>query len=97
MLRNISIIILLASVLVLSGAAQAARDVTSPQDTVLGVPNDNTPPNELPPFAVDDQVLTKYLHYDGGTQATGFRVTPVAGSTVVTGLTFTTANDADGR
>jgi len=83
--------------LVFSGAAQAARDVTGPLDTVVGVPDENTPPNELPPFAVDDQVLTKYLHYDGGTVATGFRVTPAMGPTVVTGLTFTTANDADGR
>ena len=97
MWKNVSILIVIASMLAFSGAAQAGRDVTSPQDTVLGVPNDNTPPNELPPFAVDDQILTKYLHYDGGTVATGIRVTPAAGSTVVTGLTFTTANDADGR
>jgi len=97
MCRNASILIVIASALVFSGTAQAGRDVTSPQDTVLGVPNDNTPPNELPPFAVDDQILTKYLHYDGGTEATGFRVTPAVGPTMVTGLTFTTANDADGR
>ncbi|MFH1883989.1 MAG: PA14 domain-containing protein [Planctomycetota bacterium] len=98
MWRNASILIVIASMLVISGAAQAARDVTSPLDTVVGVPDDGDwPPNELPPFAVDDQVLTKYLHFKGGTQATGFRVTPVAGATVVTGVTFTTANDADGR
>ncbi|TKJ35756.1 MAG: hypothetical protein CEE38_14210 [Planctomycetes bacterium B3_Pla] len=97
MWRNTSILIVIASMLVLSGAAQAGRDVTGPLDTVVGVPNDNTPPNELPPLAVDDQILTKYLHYDGGTEATGFRVTPVAGATVVTEITFTTANDADGR
>ncbi|KPK37614.1 MAG: hypothetical protein AMJ65_14195, partial [Phycisphaerae bacterium SG8_4] len=97
MFRNVPILIVIASALIFSGAAQAGRDVTSPQDTVLGVPNENTPPNELPPFAVDDQILTKYLHYEGGTVATGIRVTPAAGSTVVTGLTFTTANDADGR
>ena len=97
MWKNVSTLIMVASALVFGGTAWAARDVTSPQDTVLGVPNDNTPPNELPPFAVDDQILTKYLHYDGGTQATGIRVTPVVGPTLVTGLTFTTANDADGR
>ncbi|MFC1636173.1 PA14 domain-containing protein [Planctomycetota bacterium] len=92
------VLVLVVSVLLLSGAAQAGRDITGPFDTVVGVPDDGDwPPNELPPFAVDDQVLTKYLHYKGGTQATGFRVTPVAGATVVTGLTFTTANDADGR
>jgi len=97
MWRNASFLIVIASMLVFSGAAQAARDVTGPLDTVVGVPDENTPPNELPPFAVDDQVLTKYLHYDGGTVATGFRVTPAMGPTVVTELTFTTANDADGR
>jgi len=97
MCKRLLLIVVIASTLVFSGAAQAGRDVTGPLDTVVGVPDENTPPNELPPLAVDDQVLTKYLHYDGGTVATGFRVTPVAGATVVTGITFTTANDSDGR
>ncbi|MHC4431359.1 MAG: hypothetical protein ACYTBS_05925, partial [Planctomycetota bacterium] len=98
MWKNVSILIVVASALVFGGTAWAGRDVTSPQDTVLGVPDDSDwPPNELPPFAVDDQILTKYLHFKGGMQATGIRITPVAGATVVTGLTFTTANDADGR
>ncbi|MHC4581588.1 MAG: PA14 domain-containing protein, partial [Planctomycetota bacterium] len=98
MWKNVSILIVVASALVLGGTVWAGRDVTSPQDTVLGVPDDSDwPPNELPPFAVDDQILTKYLHFKGGMQATGIRITPVAGATVVTGLTFTTANDADGR
>ena len=97
MWKNVSILIIITSMLVFSGAGWAARDVTGPFDIVVGYPDENTPPNELPPLAVDDQVLTKYLHYDGGTTATGFRVTPVEGATVVTGLTFTTANDADGR
>ena len=92
------VLVLAVSVLLLSGTTQAAHDVTGPLDTVVGVPDDGDwPPNELPPFAVDDQILTKYLHFKGGTQATGIRVTPVVGATVVTGLTFTTANDADGR
>ncbi|MFH1718230.1 MAG: PA14 domain-containing protein [Planctomycetota bacterium] len=95
MWKNASILIVIASMLVFSGAAQAARDVTSPQDIVVAVPDDGDwPPNELPPFAVDDQILTKYLHFKGFQQPTGFRVTPVMGPTVVTGLTFTTANDA---
>jgi len=98
MWKNVSILIVIASVLVFSGAAKAGRDITSPLDTVVAVPDDGDwPPNELPPFAVDDQVMTKYLHYKGGTQATGIRVTPVVGATVVTGVTFTTANDWDGR
>ena len=92
------VFVLVASVLILSGAAQAGRDVTGPFDKVVGVPDDGDwPPNEVPRFACDDQILTKYLHFKGGTQATGIRVTPVIGATVVTGLTFTTANDADGR
>ena len=93
-----SLIVSIAFVLLFGIAAQAGRDITGPLDTVQGVPNDGDwPPNEVPRFAVDDQILTKYLHFKGGTQATGFRVTPVAGATVVNGLTFTTANDADGR
>jgi len=103
MWKNASILIVIASMLVFSGAAQAGRDVTGPGDTVVGVPDDGVttggddngwPPNELPPFAFDDQVLTKYLHFRGNVQPTGLRVTPAMGPTVVTGLTFTTANDA---
>ncbi len=97
MCRNTSILIVIASMLVFSGAAQAGRDITGPGDTVVGYPNENTPGNEPPPQAIDDRIDTKYLHYEGGTTATGFRVTPAEGPTVVTGLTFTTANDADGR
>ena len=83
--------------LILALPVQAGRDITGPLDTVVGVPDEDTPPNELPPFAVDDQVTTKYLHYKGGDVPTGIRVTPVVGPTVVTGLTFTTANDNAGR
>jgi hypothetical protein len=106
MWKNASILIVIASMLVFSGAAQAAIDVTGPLDTVVGVPDDGVssdqstdgwPPNELPPFAVDDQILTKYLHFRGEVEPTGFRVTPAMGPTVVTGLTFTTANDAEAR
>ncbi len=106
MWRNASILIVIASTLVFSGAAQAGRDVTGPLDTVVGVPDDGLttggndngwPPNELPPFAIDDQILTKYLHFKGEVEPTGIRVTPVVGATVVTGLTFTTANDNDAR
>jgi hypothetical protein len=102
MWKNASILIVIASMLVFSGVALAGRDVTSPLDIVVGVPDDGVstdnstngwPPNELPPFAVDDQVLTKYLHFRGEVEPTGFRVTPAMGPTVVTGLTFTTAND----
>jgi hypothetical protein len=87
-----------SAVLLLGGVAQAARDVTGPLDTVQGVPNDGDwPPNEVPRQACDDQILTKYLHFKGSTAVTGIRVTPVVGPTVVTGLTFTSANDSAGR
>jgi len=85
--------------------AQGLIDVTGPFDTVVGVPDDGPsgvdtlgwPPNEIPPNAFDDQILTKYLHFKGEVEPTGLRVTPVMGPTIVTGLTFTTANDAEPR
>ena len=91
--------------LLLSSTAmpQGMIDVTSPFDTVVGVPDDGIttggddngwPPNEIPPNAFDDQILTKYLHFKGNVEPTGLRITPVSGPSVVTGLSFTTANDA---
>jgi hypothetical protein len=83
--------------------AQGMIDVTGPLDTVIGVPDDGVttggddngwPPNEIPPNAFDDQILTKYLHFRGNVQSTGLRITPVMGPTIVNGLSFTTANDA---
>ena len=103
MCRNVSILIVLAFMLVLSGAAQAGQDITAPGDIVVGVPNDGIedggddsgwPPNELPPFGFDNQILTKYLHFKGDVEPSGLRITPAVGPTLVTGLTFTTANDA---
>ena len=76
----------------------AQIDVTAPGDMVRGVPNDNDwPGGEAPPLAIDDNVNKKYLHFKGETQPTGFQVTPSAGASVVTGLTLTTANDAEPR
>ena len=79
-------------------------DVTVPSDIVQGVPNDGDWPGaETPPLAIDDKVNTKYLHFKGdfnpdpGTGGAGFQVTPLDGATIVTGLTFTTANDAAPR
>ena len=106
MCRNVSILIVLAFMLVLSGAAQAGQDITAPGDIVVGVPNDGIedggddsgwPPNELPPFGFDNQILTKYLHFKGDVEPSGLRITPAVGPTLVTGLTFTTANDAEPR
>ncbi len=75
-----------------------AADITGPGDTVQGVPNDNDwPAAEYPALAVDNKSSTKYLHRKGGSMATGFQVAPLLGSTIVTGLTFTTANDVPTR
>ena len=73
-------------------------DVTNLGDVVQGVPNDGDwPSNESPPNAIDDNVNTKYLHFQGYTGTTGFRVSPSVGGSIVTGLTFTTANDVPQR
>ena len=76
----------------------SSSDITTPGDTILGVPNDqNWPVAEAPEFAIDDNVGSKYLHFEGPSGTTGFQVTPSVGATIVTGLSFTTANDADER
>lgn len=77
-------------------------DVTAPSDFVQGVPNDDDwPGGETPDLALDDNVETKYLHFKGDFDPdagpTGFQVKPDVGPTVVTGVTFTTANDVAGR
>jgi hypothetical protein len=73
-------------------------DITTPGDTVLGVPNDEDwPAAETPDLAVDDNVNTKYLHRKGGSMATGLQIEPMLGATVVTGLSLTTANDGPNR
>jgi Concanavalin A-like lectin/glucanases superfamily len=73
-------------------------DVTAAGDTVVGVPNDGDwPDGETPDLAIDDDTATKFLHRQGGAMATGIQVTPAVGATVVTGLTFTTANDTPSR
>ena len=51
----------------------------------------------IPHPAIDDDINTKFLHFKGQTQPTGFQVSPSIGSTIVTGLTLTTANDAPER
>jgi hypothetical protein len=77
-------------------------DITVPGDIVKGVPNDGLmngddwgwPGAEHPALAVDNNVNTKFLHFKGEDEPTGFQITPLDGPSVVTGLTLTTANDA---
>ena len=73
----------------------AVTDITGVGDIVQGVPNDGDwPAAEYPDLAIDDDTATKFLHFKGFSQPTGFQVTPLAGATIVTGLSFMTANDA---
>lgn len=106
MWRSVSVLIVVASMLAFSSAAQASRDITSPQDVVQGVPNDgvntsgNTsgwPAAEGPSNMVDNNVNTKFLHFKGEVEPTGIRITPAEGPTLVVGLTFSSANDSPER
>jgi hypothetical protein len=79
-------------------------DVTALGDVVKGVPDEardgsvaGWPDGEYPGLAVDDDVSTKYLHFKGEVEPTGFVVEPASGASIVTGLTLTTANDATER
>jgi hypothetical protein len=89
----------------------AGTDVTLPGDTLLGIPRglpcggnasaNYSPCGELPPNVIDDNVNTKYLsfagNFDPGEEPSGFEVTPLNGPSIVTGMSFTTANDATER
>ncbi|MCP4613210.1 MAG: hypothetical protein GY845_31350 [Planctomycetes bacterium] len=107
MYRKLSLIVVVVCTLLFCGMTQAAGlDVTAPGDTVRGVPNDGVtdgsrnfgwPGWEHPALAIDDDTSTKYLHFKGETETTGYQVTPSASQTIVVELTFTTANDAVAR
>ena len=89
---------LLLTAILLLGQAAAQVDITSPADFIRGVPDDGDwPGGESPNLAIDDSVNTKYLHFKGETEPTGFQVTPSVRATIVTGLVLTTANDAAER
>ena len=93
-----TILLCTLSLLLPATIAMAQEDITARGDVVRGVPNDGDWPSaETPDLAIDDDVSTKYLHFKGDTQTSGFQVTPSAGASVVTGLTLTTANDVPGR
>jgi hypothetical protein len=89
------------AVLLVGGVTQAQMfDITNPGDPVLGVPNNNNwPPAESPPNAIDNVVATKYLCFetsfvpDAATGGSGFRVTPSGPKVVIKALNFASAND----
>jgi len=79
-------------------------DVTGPGDFVKGVPDDGDwPGGEHPALAIDNNTGTKYLHFKGDFDAgdplmgAGIQITPADGESLVSGITFTTANDAPER
>ena len=75
----------------------AAIDITVKGDALNGFPNyaGAWPAAEVPASTIDDSITTKYLNFGGKTQPpSGFCVTPSIGYTVVSGLTFVSANDA---
>ena len=77
-----------------------AIDVTTKGDALNGFPNyaGAWPAAEVPANTIDNSITTKYLNFGGKVQPpSGFCVTPSLGYTVVTGLTFTSANDTPAR
>ncbi len=79
-------------------------DITGPDDVVVGVPDEardgsiaGWPDGEYPGLAFDDNTGTKFLHFKGEVEPTGIKIAPAAGTTVVVGMTLTTANDAAER
>jgi CotH kinase protein/Chitobiase/beta-hexosaminidase C-terminal domain/Lamin Tail Domain len=70
------------------------EDITQPGDLVIPT-SSNSPGNETSENAIDNTSATKYLNFDK--LNAGFTVTPSVGDTVVTGLRFTSANDAPDR
>lgn len=93
-----TMILAMVAFVLCSVVAYGQMDITSPGDPVVGYPNDDDwPPAETPPLVIDNDASTKYLHFKGGSQATGFDVTPSTPGTIAGGMSFTTANDAGGR
>ncbi|MBN2063205.1 MAG: lamin tail domain-containing protein, partial [Sedimentisphaerales bacterium] len=75
----------------------AVVDITSPGDTALGVPDDNSwLMGESPVCAIDNNSSTKYQHPVQSGQVAGLRITPSQANLTVVGLTFTSANDMPG-
>src|SRR5262245_39439546 len=78
-------------------AVSAQSSVTQPGDPVIAS-SSNSPGSEGVANAIDG-TTAKYLNRDLANDATpaGFVVTPSVGSTVITGISLQSANDADDR
>ena len=72
------------------------QDVTQPSDPITVYGGSDNPPNEPVASAIDN-TTSKYLNWGLPTTPSGFVVTPQVGRTVVTGMRFYTANDAEER
>ncbi len=70
--------------------------VTDPSDEIIAIPHENSPGNEGVANAIDGDTNTKYLHFDGGSEPTGFQVT-LSRPAVVEAIRLTSANDAPER
>src|SRR5258708_14913102 len=77
----------------LGAVADLPQDITQPGDPIVAS-SANSPGSEGVANAIDDQP-TKYLNFD--ILNTGFTVSPVAGLTLVSGISLTSANDAPER
>jgi len=77
----------------LGAVADLPQDITQPGDPIVAS-STMSPGSEGVANAIDDQP-TKYLNFD--ILNTGFTVSPVAGLTLVSGITLTSANDAPER
>jgi hypothetical protein len=73
------------------------NDVTKPGDPLVAIPGTpgDSPAGEGVVNAIDNNTATKYLSFTK--LNTGFTVTPSMGSTLIGGITITSANDAPER
>ena len=84
-----------------AGASTVRSDITAPSDPIIIWPaGSTTPGSEGVANAIDNNSNTKYLNWGSGSAAppnSGFVVTPASGATIVTKLTFVSANDESSR
>lgn len=83
--------------LTFSAYVHAQGGILQPGDPIIAfdfdvASNSSYPGNESPANALDEDSNTKYLNF--GQRNSGIIITPLAGSTIVRSMKFTTANDA---